>query len=154
MRPRSNRPFQDRCAAVGATCACFAIRRASRAVTQLYDEVLQPSRLRVTQFTVLVALSLAGPVPITRLGDRLVMDRTTLTRNLRPLQKQGWIATAPGEDGRVRVVTLTTQGERALAKALPLWRQAQARIVGRLGAGRLARLQGDLSELVALARRG
>jgi DNA-binding MarR family transcriptional regulator len=138
---------------VGATCACFAIRRASRTVTQLYDEVLQPSGLRVTQLTVLVALSLAGPVPMTRLGERLVMDRTTLTRNLRPLQKQGLIAIAPGEDGRVRVVALTTRGERTLAKALPLWEQAQARVVGRLGASRWARLQTDLSWLVGLARR-
>ena len=133
-------------------CACFNIRKASRAVTQLYDGMLQSSGLRVTQFTLLVVIASAGSVTITRLGQMLVMDRTTMTRNLKPLVNQGLIAIGVGQDQRTRVVTLTASGREALTKAFPLWEKAQTRVVERLGRKRWSTLLADLSATVAMVR--
>ncbi|HEY9847811.1 MAG TPA: MarR family transcriptional regulator, partial [Candidatus Caenarcaniphilales bacterium] len=94
-------------AQISQVCACFNLRKASRAVTQLYDKVLQPSGLLATQFTLLSAIALTGSVTITRLAQELVMDRTTLARNLKPLERQGLIQIKPGQDQRTRIVTLT-----------------------------------------------
>ena len=135
-------------------CACFNIRKASRAVTQLFDGMLQPSGLRSTQFTLLVVLSHAGPITITRLGQTLVMDRTTLTRNLKPLANQELVKIGPGKDQRTRVVALTPRGQGALAMAFPLWEKAQASVIKRLGRERWSSLLADLSATVALARAG
>jgi DNA-binding MarR family transcriptional regulator len=114
--------------------------------------MLEPGGLRVTQFTLLVAVSLAGAAPITRLAEELVMDRTTLTRNLRPLEKQGLIKVGSGKDQRTRAVTLTARGRNVLAEVLPLWEKAQARVVKGLGPERWNSLLADLSATVALAR--
>jgi DNA-binding MarR family transcriptional regulator len=133
-------------------CTCFSVRKASRAITQFYEGMLQPTGLRATQFGLLVVLAHTGPANITHLGRALVMDRTTLTRNLKPLAKKGFITIGLGEDQRTRSVALTTQGHQALAKALPLWVKAQAHVVNRLGQERWRRLMADLSATVALAR--
>lgn len=135
---------------VGNTCTCFNLRKASRVVTQLFDEVLQPSGLLVNQFTILTAISLAGSVTITRLAQELVMDRTTLTRNLNPLERQGFVQIQPGQDGRMRVISLTVTGESALKTALPLWEVAQARVIEELGQERWSILLSSLSETVSL----
>jgi len=139
---------------VANTCACFNLRKASRAVTQLYDEILQPSGLLTTQFTLVVAISIAGSTTITRLAEDLVMDRTTLTRNLKPLERQGLIEIVPGQDQRTRVVALTAEGCEALTKAIPLWEQVQASVVEGLGQNRWSRLLSDLSDTVLLAHKG
>ncbi len=131
-------------------CTCFNLRKAARAVTQYYDGALKPSGLRATQFTLLAAIYNAGPITIKRLAERLIMDRTTLTRNLRPLEKQGLIESASGEDRRTRAVTLTDRGREVLAQALPLWEQAQVEVVGRLGRERWSDMLGHLSSTVAL----
>lgn len=131
-------------------CACFNLRKAARAVTQYYGEALKPSGLRATQFTLLVAIYNAGPITINRLAERLIMDRTTLTRNLRPLEKQGLIESASGEDRRTRAVTLTDRGREVLSQALPLWEQAQRQIVELLGRERWGEMLEHLSETVAL----
>jgi len=137
-----------------AECVCSNIRKAARAVTQLYDGILKPSGLRVTQFALLAVLASAGPTTITRLGQILVMDRTTMTRNLKPLVNQGLITIEAGQDQRTRVVALTASGREALAKALPLWEKAQTRVVEGLGRQRWSTLQADLSAVIALARLG
>ena len=90
-----------------AGCSCAGLRRASRAVTQSFDAVLRPSGLRTTQLSLLVALAKLGRVPVSRLAEALVMDRTTLTRNLRPLEKASWIRVVEGPDLRRRAVILT-----------------------------------------------
>ncbi len=136
---------------VASFCACANLRKASRAVTQLYDESLQPTGLRATQFTFLVALSVTGSISITDLAQQLVMDRTTLTRNLTLLEHRGLVAIAKGDDQRTRLVTLTNQGREALMKALPLWEQAQTRIVSGLGRAHWNTLLADLSDVVSLA---
>jgi DNA-binding MarR family transcriptional regulator len=137
---------------VGTTCTCFHLRKASRVVTQIFDEVLQPSGVLVNQLTMLIAISLAGSISITRLAQELVMDRTTLTRNLKPLLRQGLIEVKPGEDQRRRVVSLTETGEVALVKALPLWEVAQTRVIEQLGSDKWSLLLSGLSETVALLR--
>lgn len=132
-------------------CACFNLRKAARAVTQLYDEVLRPAGIRTTQFSLLVATSMAGSPTVTRLAEIAVMDRTTLTRNLEVLKKQGMIEIGAGDDRRTRVVNVTQVGRDALKAALPLWEQAQSRIVKGLGESRWQSLQANLSEIVAVS---
>jgi DNA-binding MarR family transcriptional regulator len=137
---------------VGQVCACFNLRKAARAVTQLYEDMLRPSGLRGTQFALLVATKNLEPVTVKRLAKAIVMDRTTLTRDLKPLEKQGLLTVEVGEDRRERKVTLTPQGQQVLAHALPLWEKAQARVEKGLGQERLQRLLDDLSAAVAVTK--
>lgn len=112
-------------AEVAGNCLCFNLRKATRLLTQSYDAALKPSGLRVTQFSVLVAINLGGPRPMQSLAELLGMERTTLTRNLRGLQEGGFVVSSPGEDRRSRLIALTDAGRDALERALPLWRAAQ-----------------------------
>jgi len=137
---------------VATDCTCLNLRKASRVVTQLFDQALQPSGILASQFTLLAALSLAESVSITRLAQELVMDRTTLTRNLKPLERQGLIRIEPGQDQRVRVVSLTEKGQAALVKALPFWKQAQTKVIEELGQSRWQALLSNLSDTVSLLR--
>jgi len=125
--------FHEMPAIVALPCMCASLRRASRALTQLYDDALRPLGLRATQFTVLQALSLAGKVSQGELGQLLVMDSTTLTRTLRILSAQGWIENRPGEDRRERLLRLTSAGHHQLKRATTRWERAQARLRSRLG---------------------
>lgn len=133
-------------------CACFNLRKAARAVTQMYDGALQPLGLRATQFTVLAQIEHRGPINISELAARLVMDRTTLSRDLGPLEKRGWVRIVAGDDRRTRAVNLTAKGRALLKAALPVWRQAQKKITGSLGADAYSGLLGNLSSTVAIAR--
>lgn len=135
-------------------CTCFNLRKAARAVTQMYDEFLRPSDLRVTQFSLLMLIKGLGPIRITELADQAVMDRTTLKRNVELLQREGLVRIVPGKDARVRELSVTPAAERRLAQALPLWERAQAHVTGRLGQGRADRLLSDLSASISLAERG
>ena len=129
-------------------CACATIRRTDRALTQFYDEILAPSGLYVTQFTTLATLAEAAPITINRLAELLVMDRTTLTRNLELLTKQHLVRIEEGQDRRKRLVLLTQEGEQALRRAWPLWQEAQARIERALGRERFEGLLTDLSAVI------
>ncbi len=133
-------------------CACANLRKAARAVTQVYDEALRPSGLKATQFTVLATLAKRGELPLTKLAEVLVMDRTTLTRNLKPLVAKGWVGTAEAEDQRVRRIALTDAGREVLGAALPLWRGAQAQLAEGLGPERLTELLDDLARTVAVTQ--
>ena len=115
------------------TCSCFAVRRAARAITQHYDRSLKATGLRATQFTLLTVLALKGPLPLTRAADRLGMERTTLTRNLRPLIARGLVIQKAATDGRVRMLAITPRGRAATRAALPRWREAQESIATLLG---------------------
>src|SRR5918997_3104035 len=118
------------------SCACEGLRRAARIVTQHYDHALSESGLRITQLPILVALAIRGPTPVTPLAETLVIDRTTLARNLKVLEGRGLVASGPGEDGRVRLVSLTAEGRRALERALELWHQAKASVEQQVGPSR------------------
>ncbi len=136
-------------------CVCFNIRKSARAITQLYEDALRPTGLRATQFTLLVATRVMGTATISGLAKVLVMDRTTLTRNLKPLEKQGFVRILPGkEDRREREVTLTITGQETLTEALPLWKTVQEAVIEALGQGRVTRLLKDLSATVDLAAIG
>lgn len=132
-----------------ASCTCANLRKAARAVTQAYDDALRPSGMKSTQFTLLAALAKLGDMPLTKLAEVLVMDRTTLTRNLKPLLGKGWVGATRDADQRVRRIALTGAGRQAHDTALPLWRSAQSRLVGRLGPERWSGFLGDLSEAIA-----
>lgn len=142
------------CHQLGPTCAVFNLRKAARAVTQRYEEIMKPSGLLPTQFTLLMAICALGPVTISRLAEALLMDRTTLTRNLKPLERDGLLEVMPGKDQRSREARLTEQGRRQLEQALPLWRQAQNRMRRAFGAKRLEGLLGDLTDIATVARQG
>lgn len=126
-----NTQYDDR--TVAATCIGFSLRKASRAVGQVYDAILEPTGLKGTQFSLLIAASIAGGAPIGRLAEVLVMDRTTLTRNLKPLVGQGYLELVAASDKRVRLVVLTKTGQDVLERARPLWRQAQGVIKAGIG---------------------
>lgn len=137
---------------VVSTCACFNLRKASRVITQHFDEILKPSGLLVTQFTILVAVATVKSGTINELAELLVMDRTTLTRNLKPLEREGWLKSEPGQDQRTRVISLTANGEAILMKAFPLWKQAQCTVEEILGQQRWSDLLAHLVEATALIR--
>ena len=132
-------------------CTCFNARKAARSVTEFYDRALAPSGVTAPQFTLLGAIAMLGPGPIMRLAENLALDRTTLTRNLKILQKQGWVALAPGEDRRERVVSLTDAGKAAFDRTMPYWHKAQAQVEETLGAETWRRLHEDLGALAKLA---
>jgi DNA-binding MarR family transcriptional regulator len=144
---------QASCLEMGRTCLCFNIRKAARAVTHLYDKFLRPAGLRATQFALLMAAKINGPVTLTRLAKITVMDRTTLTRNLVVLEKRGLITIQAGEDRREREVALTPRGSEALEKAASLWAQVQAHIQEGLGTEQLENLLGALGETITLTRK-
>ncbi|MHC4459337.1 MAG: MarR family winged helix-turn-helix transcriptional regulator [Planctomycetota bacterium] len=142
----------EKCRQVAQSCAVFNLRKASRALTQFYETALRPSGLRVTQLTLMVAIHLLGAITISRLAETMVMDRTTLTRNLKLLEKKGLIKIIPGEDRRERVAVLTQAGQEALGKALPLWEETQSKIVNGLGHRRFSEMQANLMATVSLVK--
>jgi DNA-binding MarR family transcriptional regulator len=136
---------------IGAECLCFRSRRLARVLTRHFDEALRPLGIQATQLTLLAAI--AGPGPeghsMSGLHAFLAMDPTTLSRNLKPLQKSGFaIVERHEQDGRARIIKLTAQGERVLTEALPLWREAQDRLIEVFGEDQSAELRRHL-ELAA-----
>ena len=132
------------------SCACQKIRMAARAVTRAYDRALRPSGLRSTQFTILVAASVAGGIPLHRLADLLGLERTTLTRNLAPLERKGLVQVA-SVDGRTRNVLLLPAGATRLNQALLLWDQAQQTLRNKLGEKGWSTLHQSLAKLAKVA---
>jgi len=121
-------------------CYCSSLRQASRYVTSFYDQMLSGSGLRVTQFAILSRLR-SRPATVSRLAQGMVMDRTTLARNLQPLTRAGLVAIKPSEqDRRERIVELTPQGRDKVEEMLPAWRRAQARFDEQFGADQGAQL--------------
>lgn len=136
---------------INAQCCCFGLRKVTRAVTQFYDRHLEPADIRATQFTLLIELSSATGKTLTEMAEGLVMDRTTLTRNLKPLEKAGFITTVKLADRRSKGYALTDRGRQAIEKGIPLWKKAQQSIVGQLSNDRYNRLLDELKALRSLA---
>jgi DNA-binding MarR family transcriptional regulator len=131
-----------------SACTCFRLRSLTRRVTQLYDQALAPSGLTVTQYSLLAhALRQVAPT-VSELAQQLFTDRTTLTRNLKPLADAGLIKVGDGADARSKAVLVTAKGRDALRAARPLWKEAQARLRAQAGARRLAALHGLIDELL------
>ena len=128
-------PSADDCLAMGMTCACYNLRRASRAVTQVFDSYFEELGIKSTQYTVLAALSYEsdGRPTVSHLAGALVLEQSSLSRNLAVLERQRLIRLVAGdEDKRERVVLLTRAGKAMLARGYPLWKQAQAAVTGAL----------------------
>lgn len=106
-------------------CHCLAARKRARALTRLYDRYLRPHGLRSTQFSVLAVLAQRGAIPIRELGEILGLDRTSVTRSVAVLQRQGWVTEAPSRDARERRLAITPAGRERLEAALPDWHLAQ-----------------------------
>lgn len=133
------------------SCLCSNLRQAARALSRVYQEAIQPAGIRGPQFSVLMVISRLPHPTVVLVAKRLTMDRTTLARNLKPLEAAGLIQITPGEDRRERVLALTPAGRQALADAAPRWSEVQGRMVDRLGPERAERLLADLAEVVRLA---
>ena len=132
-------------------CASFNFRRAARAVTRLYDDAFQGTKIRSTQFTILIAVAKAQPASISTLGSILIIDSTTLTRTLAKLQKQGLIAISRRAERRQRFVTLTDAGASVLEHAVPRWREAQERFERAIGAEFWLSFRTELERLAHVA---
>jgi DNA-binding MarR family transcriptional regulator len=131
-------------------CNCFATRQAARHVTRLYERHFSKAQVTSAQFSILVFLGENKGMAMSELAEALVMDRTTLLRALKPLQRDGLIASKRGEeDSRQLILSLSAAGQRKLKEALAQWKIAQREFESEVGATRAARLRGDL---LALAR--
>jgi len=132
-------------------CVCNTLRMVSRVVTQLYDDCLRPSGLRVTQFSILAAVARLGEASLKQLEDELAIDQTTLTRSLTLLERDGVLERASHPDRRVKAMRLTSKGRRALEAARPLWAQAQSKVLRELGTKAWADAQRRLTRLHQVA---
>lgn len=131
-------------------CNCLALRQAARHVTQFYDQCLAQAGLRTTQFSILARLKRLGPLTINALARELVMDRTTLGRNMLPLEREGFITIEDGApDRRSKVLHLTKAGAGRVRAARKLWREAQTHFEKSFGAGRASTLRKELRAVAA-----
>jgi DNA-binding MarR family transcriptional regulator len=140
------------CKRAAQTCTGRNLRKATRAISSLYDEAMRPTGLRHSQMGLLVSLALAEKATVSKLASLLDLDRTTMTRNLGPLERQGLVSSTTGDDARNRVLRLTDKGRAALAEALAAWEGVQARIVKGLGDARWKGLMRDLEATTSLTR--
>ena len=131
-------------------CVCSTLRMVSRAVTQLYDDILRPSGLRVTQFSILGAIARLGEANLRQLEHPLAIDQTTLTRSLKLLERNGAVDRVPYPDGRIKPMTLTSKGRRALEA------DAQRRLAHllRVAVKKCGRIRGQSRAQPRRARRG
>ena len=143
----------ERVVDLAQTCACLNLRRASRSISNYYDRLfLEAVGLRSTQIAQLVVLYLAGAQTVQEIAGRLGLDRTTLTRNLKLLEKAGLLEIEPGADQRTRQAALTGRGITILLKVLPIWEEAQVEMVQGLGAKQFSTLLTQLSDLTKLTQ--
>src|SRR6266852_1819325 len=133
MDGRGSRPMTGPDRERLSPCVCSTLRMVSRAVTQLYDDILRPSGLRVTQFSILATIERSGEANLRQLEAALAIDQTTLTRSLNLRERDGMIERVPHPDGRVKAMRLTRKGRRVLDVARPLWAHAQDKVLGELG---------------------
>jgi DNA-binding MarR family transcriptional regulator len=130
-------------------CACFNVRRAARVITQFFDAEVRRRGLRPTQTPILNALAARGRWGMVELSDWLGMERTTLVRNLRPLERDGLLKSHGGGRGGHVELEITEKGRRMLARTVPAWRSAQDKVVGILGQDRWSAIIGDLGKVAA-----
>lgn len=133
-------------------CMCASLRRAARAVTQLYEADLRRAGIRPTQHTILEVVNSREGITQGRLGETLDLDSTTLSRTLRLLERGGWIRRLRGEDRRERRLALTPAGRRQLRRVRSPWQRTQERLRGRLGAAEWEALMAALVRVTRAAR--
>jgi len=135
-----------------AMCTLNQLRKATRAVAKINDAALAPLNLKSTQFSLLVTLQKCGDIPLSELANVLVMERTTLTRNIKPLMAKGLITSKTERDKRLRIICITQPGKQLLLEAEPLWRVAQLSLVKQLGSERWSNTMHDLDFLTQQAQ--
>ena len=135
----------------GSSCTCGELRKAARAITLLYDNALKSSGLLSTQLNVLDVICNSDSIKISDLSEKQGMDRTTLTRNLSVLERQGFIKISPGRDHRTRIVTATQKGRSAVTNALPLWKEVQGKVKQQMGESSWRELMQNLGHFVTVA---
>src|SRR5687767_10267684 len=149
-------PTAEQCWEMGQTCACYNLRRAARAVTQLFDSHFDEIGLKATQFTVLANLAYenerASEPTVTELAESLVLEQSSLSRNLAVLERLGYVRLVPGADRRERNVQLTRTGRAALARGYPIWRRAQGAVAAALENNELAAQLRGLRRLTRTAQ--
>src|SRR5215471_10304946 len=148
---REAREKQSAGALFALPCACQNLRRATRAVTRIYDQELRKAGLEITQFGLLTALAATGKANQKRLSAGFAMDSTTLTRTLGLMQKQGWVRGRRGKDRRERLFSLTRTGREQLAMAQPYWEAAQRRLRKELGDAGWKSMKQTVSQLTEAA---
>lgn len=136
-----------------ALCTCAAIRKASRMVTQMYDAGFQDHGIKAGQFSLLATLAKSGAMTLTVLADVLVMDRTTLTRNLKPLERDGLIRIDVEDDQRARRISLTAAGVAKFDELYPIWVELQSKLVDGFGLNDWSGFISDLKSVVSVARK-
>ena len=141
----NSHPYGDR----GMECLCGNVRMAARALTAVYDEFLAPSGLTANQLAVLWCVIAREPVAMREVAAVLVMDKTTVSRNLAGLLDLGFIVCRPGPDARVKLVSCTAKGHKAFAAAVPRWKKAQVWVERKLGSAAFAK---TVSQARRLAR--
>jgi DNA-binding MarR family transcriptional regulator len=134
-------------------CTCGELRRAARAVTLLYDKAFESSGLLSTQLGVLHTIYNSASITISKLAGELDMDRTTLTRNLSVLERQGLINISSGKDHRTRIITITSEGTNSMANAIPLWNEIQRKVKQEMGEKAWHELIQSLSQFMKIAER-
>jgi DNA-binding MarR family transcriptional regulator len=152
-RSMAREPAREDLATAVDSCACFQLRRASRAVTQLYDAALQPAGLRSTQFVILAVIRVDEPVRQDELASLLGMERSTLSRNLKPLTESGYVARARAPGERATRLRLTAKGRRKVVESVPLWERVQRSFTSQMGASRWDVLRRRLKDAAEAARR-
>ena len=122
-------------------CACSQVRRLARKLSSLYDTLLSPEDLTITQYSLLADIERADQLSHAVLAEKVGMERTTLTRNLRPLTRAKWVAAAAGQDRRQHLLQLTAVGRWKLVRSLPLWEEAQGQFLSQIGTESLQELR-------------
>jgi len=134
-------------------CACGNLRRTTRTITQFYDQFLQTSGLRSPQFSLLLNIALNENVSVGELGAILLMDQTTVTRNIEMLRKSGYVTIIKDPaDARRKTISITESGADKLAEAMPLWEQAQSQIEKGLGTERYRDFLKTLKDITQLVQ--
>ncbi|SPB17767.1 MarR family regulatory protein [Caballeronia novacaledonica] len=137
-------PIED----IDGLCNCLAARKASRYLTAIYDQALAPANLRATQFSILYKLARNGPLTIGELAAVMAMDRTTLSSNLKPLEREGLLGMVPGEDRRVKKVVIADAGIARYRQAFPLWQAVQDEFESQYGEKRATALRNSLRKVL------
>jgi DNA-binding MarR family transcriptional regulator len=135
-----------------ARCACFDLRKTTRAVSRLYDDCLRPLGLNITQYSLLRVIEGTPQISVSTLGRYMVMDRTSITRALAPLERDELVRSRAGSDKRTRIVSLSKKGAKLLANAKPRWDEAQKTFLDLIGDQRWTAMHGLLKDATRLVR--
>jgi len=135
-----------------AECACFDLRKAARAISRMYDDFLRDAGVNITQFAQLRLIGTEKEISVSTLSRYMVMDRTSITRALAPLERDGLINSRPGADKRIRIVSLTKKGFKLVEDAEPKWRRAQEALMEAIGADRWSAMRSVLRDTTRMVR--